>query len=375
MAEPGAASVLHLRSSTDLAGPDHVILDLAHALPRSGYRAVIAVLADRRFAPPALIAAARARDLEVVEIPTRGPVDLRLVPRIARAARRCGAVAIHAHEPKGQVAAASAARRLGLPMVATHHGWLSRTARERIYERAGLGALARADRVIAVSRPGAEELAGRAGVEAAVIPNGIRFERAGEPAPDGRLRHLGIDPTRPLILGAGRLEAGKGFADLVDAVGMLPGDGGPVLALLGRGGEGARLARRARRRDVELILPGHVEDVCAVMGRARVFALPSHREQCPVALLEAMAAGAPVAAASVGAVPDLLDGGAAGLLVPPANPRVLAGAIARLLADPSLASSLAERGRIRVETRFSSGAMGTAYAAVYDEVSGGRIRR
>ncbi len=367
------APVLHLRSSTDLAGPDRVLLDLADALPSTGYRVVLGVLTDRRRSPPALREAGLAAGLVVDELPSHGPLDLRLAARIARCARRRGAVAIHAHEPKGQVAAAAVARRTGLPLVITHHGWLSRTRRERLYERAARRAMTRAARVVAVSAAGAREVRSRCGVDPVTVPNGIDVTRVGAPAGDRRLRQLGIDPARPLIVGVGRLEPSKGFADLVDAVAGLGSSMDPVLAILGRGPEGRRLARRARRRGVELALPGHVGDVGAILGRARAFALPSHREQCPVAVLEALAAGCAVVASEVGGVEDLL--GEAGLTVAPGSPEALSGALRRLLDDPELADTLAARGRGRAETVFGAGTMARGYAKVYGGLSGRALRR
>ena len=364
MADP--APVLHLRSSTDLAGPDRVLLDLAGALPSTGYRVVLGLLSDRRRPPPALADAAAARGLLLDDLPSRSPLDLRLIARVVRCARRCGAVAIHAHEPKGQVAAAAAARSAGLPLVITHHGWLSQSPRERIYEGAARRAMARASRVVAVSRSGAEEVRSRCGASVVTVPNGIDPSRTGPPAGDGRLLELGIDPGRPLIVGAGRLEPAKGFADLVDAVAGLEVTPAPVLAILGRGPAGQRLARRARQLGVELALPGYVEDVGAILGRARVFALASHREQCPVVVLEAMAAGCPVVATAVGGVPDLV--GEAGLLVEPGSPGDLSGGLRRILDDPELARSLATAAGERVEGDHGAGAMARGYARVYGEV-------
>jgi glycosyltransferase involved in cell wall biosynthesis len=92
----------------------------------------------------------------------------------------------------------------------------------------------------------------------------------------------------------------------------------------------------------------------SLLARATVFALPSHAEGMPVALLEAMAAGCPVVASAVGGIPDLIDDGFNGLLVPAGDPAALARAIARLLDDPPLAAAMGRAARATIASRFTA---------------------
>jgi glycosyltransferase involved in cell wall biosynthesis len=90
-----------------------------------------------------------------------------------------------------------------------------------------------------------------------------------------------------------------------------------------------------------------------------LFVLPSVRlrsgrmEGIPVALMEAMASGVPVVASRLSGIPELVEDGVTGLLVPPGDPTALAAAIARLLEDDVLAAELARSARERVERSFS----------------------
>ena len=88
-----------------------------------------------------------------------------------------------------------------------------------------------------------------------------------------------------------------------------------------------------------------------------VAVLCSRAEGMPNAVLEYMAAGRPVVATAVGAVPELIEDGTHGLLVPPGDPGALARAIARLLADPGLARRLGEAARWRARERYGREAM------------------
>jgi glycosyltransferase involved in cell wall biosynthesis len=96
-----------------------------------------------------------------------------------------------------------------------------------------------------------------------------------------------------------------------------------------------------------------------------LFVLPSAWEALPIAILEAMACGVPVLATSVGGVPEAIDAGLTGELVPPHDPDALAGALARLMADPDQLRSLGARAAQVARERFSVDTMVDATAAVY----------
>jgi glycosyltransferase involved in cell wall biosynthesis len=87
-----------------------------------------------------------------------------------------------------------------------------------------------------------------------------------------------------------------------------------------------------------------------------------------LAILEAMAAGVPVAACDVGGVRDVVRPGETGLLAPPADPRALATAILRLLVDDDLSRRLARQAAREVRERYSLDAMLSAYARLYRDL-------
>jgi glycosyltransferase involved in cell wall biosynthesis len=121
--------------------------------------------------------------------------------------------------------------------------------------------------------------------------------------------------------------------------------------------------------DLDLVTPAQLPDLPGVsvhrLGpsdpqlldlhqQADVLCLPSHGDAVPWAVLEAMACGTPVLASNVGAIPDLLDEGRAGILVDPGDGRRLGEALARLLGDADLRRELAGRGRERCEERYDA---------------------
>jgi sugar transferase (PEP-CTERM/EpsH1 system associated) len=113
-------------------------------------------------------------------------------------------------------------------------------------------------------------------------------------------------------------------------------------------------------------LPGARADIAAVLHTFSVFALPSLAEGTPVSMLEAMACGLPVVASRVGGIPEVVDEGVQGLLVPVGDVDALTAALARYAQDASLRATHGRAARARVEDRFSLRAMVAAYGLLYD---------
>ena len=119
----------------------------------------------------------------------------------------------------------------------------------------------------------------------------------------------------------------------------------------------AERSRRARERPHQ--------EVIAQLARARIAVLPSITpDACPTVALEAMAAGAPLVATSVGGFLDIVRDGWSGLLVPPRDGSALSAAMARLLEDDAFSMSMAENARAAV-TRFTASAVVPRIEAAY----------
>jgi glycosyltransferase involved in cell wall biosynthesis len=187
------------------------------------------------------------------------------------------------------------------------------------------------------------------------IYNGLDVERF---APDGTARQ---EP--PLVLAVGRLVEKKGFADLVRACSLLRRDGWAFRCrIVGKGELEAELraliAELGVQEHVELAGPIPREQLLDVFPRASVLVVPcvigtdGNRDGLPTVIVEAMALGVPVVATDVTGIPELVQNGRTGHLVPQHRPEALAGAIRRVLAEPAWAESLARVARARVEREF-----------------------
>ncbi len=110
---------------------------------------------------------------------------------------------------------------------------------------------------------------------------------------------------------------------------------------------------------------GEMHDVPAVLARALLFALPSRSEGIPLTALEAMASGLPVVATRVGGLPEVVDDGSSGLLVPASDPGALADAMVSLWNDHDRCDRMGRAGRRRAEHCFDIRRMVGEYEALY----------
>jgi glycosyltransferase involved in cell wall biosynthesis len=177
-----------------------------------------------------------------------------------------------------------------------------------------------------------------------VIRNGVELPDT-EPPP----RRAG--PCR--IVAVGRLQAPKDALTLVRALAALPADAYEVL-VVGEGPDRPDVEDEVRRLGLDSVvqLAGTRTDVPQLLAASDLFVLSSRSEGLPLSILEAMAAGLPVVATSVGGIPELVVDGETGFLVPPGDPQSLAGAIERLVHDPELRRRLGTAGRSRAAERF-----------------------
>jgi glycosyltransferase involved in cell wall biosynthesis len=173
-----------------------------------------------------------------------------------------------------------------------------------------------------------------------------------------------------------RLSERKGISFLLDAVKILT-DGGRRLACLvvGGGGSGSQrkidiLKQRAESLGISqyIYFTGRRSDIPDILSLMDVFILPSLAEGLGRSLLEAMAAGRPVVASNVGGIPEAVEDGKTGILVPPQEAQCLARAVAFLLDSPERACEMGRAGRRKAEKLFDEKKMIDHICSLYEEL-------
>jgi glycosyltransferase involved in cell wall biosynthesis len=216
-----------------------------------------------------------------------------------------------------------------------------------------------------------------------VLYNGVDLGRAaGAPREaKGVLAGLGSRSKRIAVV-ANMHSPTKGHASLVVAAKSVCREFPDVVfILIGDGRERPKLERQVHEAGLEnnFLFLGHRSDIPHLLACCDFSVLPSETEALPNAVLEAMAAGLPVVATCVGGIPELIEDGENGLLVPPQNSQALAAAISRLLRDRLLAARLAHSGQERMRTRYGFdrliGELGQLYAPRSADLKGGVFER
>jgi glycosyltransferase involved in cell wall biosynthesis len=328
-------------------GLERVSTTLAVELARRGHRVVVCWSKHGGFAD-----VLAAGGVELVRIRRPRPLPHRLLPAawdLSRVIARERPDVVHAHNPAPGLAAAIArilARRRSTALVTSFHGVHPE------YARFSSLALRPADLVVAVGESSARSLALPDG-KVVTIVNAIVEEQV---APRAVIRReLGAEDGE-LVVTVGRYVPLKNQALLLDAVARLaPSRPRLHAAVVGDGELEEELRAQAERLGIadRVTVTGNRDDAVAVIAAADVFALTSDREGLPLTVLEAMTYGCPVVATNVGSVPDAIEDGVTGLLVPPRDLDALTAALERLLDDRALAERLGAAAHETVASRFS----------------------
>ena len=263
---------------------------------------------------------------------------------------------VNAHAPVPFIAdAAARAVRRTTPFVLTYHagpmrkGRLAPDALGWAYEHLLLPRTAkRASQVIVSSMFVARELGHALGGSCVAIPPGVdetTFAPSGRDAPSSALVYVGsLSSTTPYKNVPLLLEAVRDLAGRHPGISLaVVGDGDMATAYAERADElgiASRVTFRGRLAGRELV---------EAYRQATILALPTLFDSAPTVLVEAMACGVPVVSTTVGGIPELVESGVEGLLVPPADLKAFTRALDSLLGDPARARAMGAAGRARVE--------------------------
>ena len=283
---------------------------------------------------------------------------------------------IHTHMYRADVVGTQAANLLEDSghrrpyVVSTVHSSRVRSAEDRDLIRRLTPSM---DQLIAVSRSIEKKIADehRTGAPVRLIYNGVDLERYDHQDPCCTLRdEYGMEPGSQIVGVVARLEPEKGHQTLIEAwPHVLREVPDAYLLVVGEGSRRDFLEQWASAHKVahRVVFAGRRDDVPAVTAALDVAVLPSWREAQGLSILEAMALSRPVVASDVGGIPEMIEDGVTGLLVPHDNPVALAAAIVRLLKDHAFADTIARAGHDLVHDRFCIELMVKAIEEIYDE--------
>ena len=201
-----------------------------------------------------------------------------------------------------------------------------------------------------------------------LIPNGVDTEHYAptSKAEKAQLRETLALPEGPLVLFMGRFAAEKRIQDLISIwPKILITHPNATLLLIGTGEEEPALQALAGKN---VRFTGALDNVSPVLNAVDLFVLPSATEGLSNAMLEAMAAGLPVIATSVGGAPDVIQHGHNGWLIPPGDRPKLFLAVKTLLENKNQRSSLGHQARITMQKQYALPVTAQRLRSLYDQV-------
>jgi glycosyltransferase involved in cell wall biosynthesis len=311
----------------------------------------------------------------VIQYETRSKFSLRLVQRMANDIRQHNVLVAHAHGYKSDVHLLIASRLRKVPFVSTLHNWTEHDWKDRFYSRIDQLVLRYADVCIAVSE-GMKKVAVGKGLpreRIVVVHNWIDAEDLQTVMLTQTVSRvqLGLKKNDVALLVPARLSPEKGHKYLIRALRELIPKYPCLKALFaGSGVNHDELVETVReaRLEAHVQLLGFRSDIYAIMAVADWIVLPSLKEALPLSVLEAMALRKPIIASSVGGVPEVVQHGVNGLLVPPGDWQALAAAIEVAVTNRDIAAKYGESGYEIVTSQFSPDSQIPKIVKVYEDV-------
>lgn len=365
--------ILHVIDSLGIGGMERIVIEVANGLDSARFEQVVCCISRRGEAADQLRDGVRCFDLG------KGDKADRLMPlKLAGVIRRERPDIIHSQSWSGVDTALAKLLTPGVKLVHSEHGRsysdLRRQSLMRRMARRGLYHVA--DSVFAISREVREFYCGQTGFSAErmqIISNGIDTRRIDEADAKGIRAEFGIAPDDFVFGTVARLDLTKDTMTLARAFAAiaLPRQN-PKLKLLivGDGEQRARLEEFLAMLGLNriVIFAGMRRDVPRLLRAMDVFALSSVSEGLPLTVLEAMAARLPVVATNVGALPELVEEGRTGFLVPIRHAAAMSDKFEAFLANRRLANILGEAARQKVVREFTMERMLRNYGEMYKAV-------
>ncbi|HEY7838445.1 MAG TPA: glycosyltransferase [Terriglobales bacterium] len=347
-------TVLHLRASNFVGGPERQILRLLHY--DLGVRQMLGVFTGSGGEGQDLLDAARASGVPVAALAGGGRRDLAAGAQLRRLLHQENIGLVCTHGYRADLLGSWAARAAGIPAAWFLRGYTGEDRKVRAYETLDRLLLGWPRHLVCLSRTQVEQLPARLRSRALTVPNAIPIPEVDRAAARAALcARFGWAEDALIVGAAGRLSPEKGASFLLQAVAQLPSGLPGHFLIAGDGVLRAALEAEAQRLGIarRLTFAGFCPDWPALLPGCDLFVNPSLREQAPNVVLEAMAAGVAVVATTAGAVAEIAGSPPALALVECGDSRGMADALARLLPDAAARRDLAQRGAERVRQAYS----------------------
>ena len=361
---------LHIDTARTWRGGQNQVLVTVMGMRAAGHRAMLVAHADGELRRRA------EEGLDFLPLAPRNEMDLSAAWRLSRAIKQLRPDIVHAHDPHGVAMAA-----LALSM-STQPKRAKLVAARRVDFRLKGNALSRwkydqVDRFICASDAIRKMLLadGVAPSRAVTVHEGIDVGYVAAAPPASLHEEFWLPHGAPIVGNVAALVPHKGQRHLVEAAALVVREVPDArFVIAGEGELRPTLEHLIKHLDLEkhVVLAGFRPDVLSLHKAFDIFVMSSITEGLGTSLLDAMASRRPIVATTVGGMPEVVQDGETGMLVPPRNDRAMADAIVKLLKDAALRERMGAAGLALVKARFSAERMVTDTLRIYEEVVSSR---
>lgn len=366
-------TILHLRASNFIGGPEKQILEQFSHLDVGRFRPLICCFRESGCDNP-IQEQAQKMGIACRTVDARSAFDLRTIARLRRILIEEKVDLLCSHGYKPNIIGRIAAWLAGIPAIAISRGWTSENPRIRVYEKLDKFFLNFADKVVAVSHGQRDKILalGANADRVVVIHNAINLEKIPEAGWRQQLRQeLGVPQDAFVVASAGRLSPEKNYGTLVEVARQaIQHNANIYFVIFGEGVLRGELERSIGAAGLcgHFLLPGFRKDLQELLHGIDVFMLPSLTEGLPNVVLEAFAVCKPVVATRVGGTPEVVQEGVSGFLTEPDEPELMARHILDLADNPNLCHRMGKAGYEYIQEHFSFESQTREYEQLYMNV-------
>jgi glycosyltransferase involved in cell wall biosynthesis len=367
--------IAHLIATNFYGGPEKQILEHLKLLDSSQYSGmVISFIEDGQ--DNEILAEARKTGIECQGIPMSSPLDFAAWRRLKKTVQDSNISLLCAHGYKSTVMGLWIHRTLKVPALAFSRGYTAENKKVAFYQYLDRMALGYVDGVICVS-DGQRRILEKLGVRAKhiwVVHNAIHTSETTGDAAGFRSKiskQLSLPKEALWCVTAGRMSPEKGYEDLIQSIAQMGAHAAKCCFLFcGEGPCRAQLEKQVQSHNLgeRIRFVGFRRDLQDIFQAMDMLILPSHSEGLPNVVLEAFSFGKAVVATSVGGVPELVEDGQNGILVPPGNPQSLAEAIIRCAENRMMRESFGKAARITTRSRFNFEDQAKKLESIYSDI-------
>lgn len=375
MSEP--ITVMHLRASNFVGGPEKQILEHFARLDTARFRPVLGTFVEDGTTDP-LGDVASARDFQCIQMQSVSPLNPFSVYHLYKVLKQEKVSLLCTHGYKPNILGFFAAKLCGIPTIAISRGWTWENAKIRLYEALDRRFLQLSDHVVAVSA-GQQKKVLACGVrpeKVSVIHNAINLTDIPETGDNSLRRDLGLPDDALIVASAGRLSPEKNYATMIEAARKVADANDRVrFVIFGEGFLRPELEQKivSARLSGRFLLPGFRKDLQSIMHEIDIFMLPSLTEGLPNVILETFAARKPVVATRVGGTPEVVQHGVSGFLTSPDDISGMVQYLLELASDSNLRKSMGENGYKHIDKHFSFVEQTNKYMVLYEQFAKNRF--